>query len=355
MPDAQEIQSVLDGAERAASSGDYAAAERLLREAASLQGSTLGTDHPDLANTFNNLGIVCELTEKPDDAEAFFRKSFAIAAASLEPGHPFVATSRKNLEDFCAARGRPVDVPAATPAVEQKPAPPHPVEMDPLSEPDATFLKDSAPVVEPAAPSGQRLLAIGIGVFIGVFLLALLIVWLRGRDGTSVASTPGTPATASASTPAPPSEATTPAPAQTRQSPPAAADDRPASVPPSAVQRSRPSHSAGPQPDVASAQLCTALSTASSWHCAAAGETVAAGTLYFYTRIKSATATTVQHRWYRDDRLRQSVELAVSPNTKEGYRTYSKSTVSGAGQWRVELRGKDGTVLREERFLVRNP
>jgi len=64
MPDAQEVQSVLDAAERAASTGDYAAAERLLREAASHQESVLGSQHPDLANTFNNLGIVCELTEE---------------------------------------------------------------------------------------------------------------------------------------------------------------------------------------------------------------------------------------------------------------------------------------------------
>jgi hypothetical protein len=75
--------------------------------------------------------------------------------------------------------------------------------------------------------------------------------------------------------------------------------------------------------------------------------------LYFYTRLKSPTATTVQHRWYRDDRLRQSVELSVSPNTKDGYRTYSKTTVSGAGQWRVELRTRDGVVLQEQRFAVR--
>jgi len=341
MPDAQEIQSVLDAAERAASSGDYAAAERLLREAASLQESTLGPEHSDLANTFNNLGIVCELTEKPDDAEAFFRKSHAIAAASLEPDHPFVATSRKNLEDFCAARGRPIEVPVVAPEVEPKPDPPRPVVMDPPS-----FPQHSAPVAEPPAVAGQRLLAIGIGVFVGVFLLVLLLVWMRGRDGASVAPAPGATHNAPAATPAPPSAAAAPAPAG------ATTADRPASPPPSASQRSRPSRLAGPQPDVVSAQLCTALST-SSWRCEAPGQTVAPGTLYFYTRIKSSTATTVQHRWYRDDRLRQSVELAVSPNTKEGYRTYSRTTVSGAGQWRVELRGRDGTVLQEERFTVR--
>jgi hypothetical protein len=353
MPDAQEIQSVLDAAERAASSGDYAGAERLLREAASLQESTLGSHHPDLANTFNNLGIVCELTDKPDEAEAFFRKSYAIATASLQPDHPFVATSRKNLEDFCAARGRPVEVPISTQDVAPALEPPRLVVFDPPPEPEPTFVQAPAPVAAPPAIPGQHLFAIGVGVFIGVFLLVLLVVWLRGRDGHSVASAPAATDNASPATPAPPSPAATPAPAQTRPSPTVASNDRPASAQPSAATSSKPSRSTGPRPDVVTAQLCTALSTTSSWHCAVAGNAVAPGTLYFYTRIKSPAATSVQHRWYRDDRLRQSVELSVSPNTKEGYRTYSKTTVSGAGEWRVELRGRDGAVLHEERFTVR--
>ena len=92
-------------AEQAAAAGDYASAERLLREAADLQEASLGPLHPDLANTLNNLGVVCEITDKPDDAERCFRRAYEIAIAVLEPDHPFVATSRKNLEDFCAARG----------------------------------------------------------------------------------------------------------------------------------------------------------------------------------------------------------------------------------------------------------
>jgi len=350
MPDAQEVQSVLDAAERAASTGDYAAAERLLREAASHQESVLGSQHPDLANTFNNLGIVCELTEKPDDAEAFFRKSYAIATASLEPDHPFVATSRKNLEDFCAARGRPVDLPVPRQHVEEKPEPPPAAIVRP-SEPRPVSVRNSAPVASSPVVSRQRFLAVGVGVLIGV---VLLFAWLRQRGSASDGSSPAVTESAPTASPAPPSAA--PAPAQTRapQSPPVtAATSRPASATPPSAPNARPSRSAAPRPDVVTAQLCTALSTASSWHCAAAGQTVGPGMLYFYTRLKSPTATTVQHRWYRDDRLRQSVELSVSPNTKDGYRTYSKTTVSGAGQWRVELRTRDGVVLQEQRFAVR--
>jgi len=75
--------------------------------------------------------------------------------------------------------------------------------------------------------------------------------------------------------------------------------------------------------------------------------------MIFYTQVKSATATTIEHRWYQGDRLRRAVQLRVEANPGAGYRTYSRNTVSGAGDWRVELRSADGTVLHEERFTVR--
>jgi hypothetical protein len=62
--------------------------------------------------------------------------------------------------------------------------------------------------------------------------------------------------------------------------------------------------------------------------------------------LKSPVDTTVQHRWYKGDRLRQVVELRVRANTTGGYRTYSRNTVNDLEQseWRVELRTSDGTL-----------
>src|SRR4030095_6509089 len=57
-----EVRPILDAAEQAASVQDFASAERFLRQAATLQEAQLGATHPDLANTLNNLGIVCERT-----------------------------------------------------------------------------------------------------------------------------------------------------------------------------------------------------------------------------------------------------------------------------------------------------
>ncbi len=177
MPDQREPRSVLESAEKAAASGDFASAEQLLREAARLQEASLGPLHPDLANTLNNLGVVCEVAEKPAEAERYFRRAYDIATASLEPDHPFVATSRKNLEDFCAARGLDVVVPVPLPAPVPPPVPSPPpvlapspaktIEKKPRLEPRATVRPEPAihaeaqPALEKTSSRALIMLAIG--------------------------------------------------------------------------------------------------------------------------------------------------------------------------------------------------
>ena len=77
--------------------------------------------------------------------------------------------------------------------------------------------------------------------------------------------------------------------------------------------------------------------------------------MFFYTQVKSATATTIEHRWYQGDRLRKTVPLRIQANPGAGYRTYSRYTIARehAGDWRVELRSADGAVLHEAGFTVR--
>ena len=77
--------------------------------------------------------------------------------------------------------------------------------------------------------------------------------------------------------------------------------------------------------------------------------------MIYYTQIKSPTATTVEHRWYQGDRLIQAVPLRIQANPGAGYRTYSRHSISRepAGEWRVELRSADGTLLDEERITVK--
>ena len=159
---------------------------------------------------------------------------------------------------------------------------------------------------------------------------------------------PPVAATPRADDAAPPLPAPTVAPA-----PPVPPPDAPLPTP---AVKSQPTRTAlSKPPTLVAAQLCQTLSTGGNWNCVPPGDPVSPGTLFFYSRLKSATDTTVQHRWYRGDRLRQTVDLRIRANSTDGYRTYSRQTVDGqsASDWRVELRTSDGVLLHEERFVVR--
>src|SRR5262245_42057583 len=116
MRELHDAQSIIEAAKTAAAADDYTSAEALLRKAVLVQEGDLGPLDPDLASTVNNLGIVCEINNKPDDAETCFRRAYSIATQMLAQDHPLVETSRQNLRDFCAARGKPFEVPQLTAA-----------------------------------------------------------------------------------------------------------------------------------------------------------------------------------------------------------------------------------------------
>lgn len=379
MPETRELRSVVDAAEQAAAAGDYASAEQLLREAALLQEASLGPLHPDLANTLNNLGVVCEITEKPVDAEHYFRRACTIATAVLEPDHPFVATSRKNLEDFCEARGKAVDSPTPPPAVAADRDAPAIGYADLPPEPSS--YEESRPV---ASRRWSRPLAIGALIAAGLFVMFIgTATWFRSNDevesspGSPSVSPPGSPATTAGAPPGDPSPTDVPKETRSNRSGPVGVGPKTgntisttptgrqvresSSMPPAAAESRATAASVRPPPLVAAAHLCRDLSpggprgSSSDWQCVPPSLPVGPGSLFFYTRLKSPTDTTIQHRWYRGDRLRQVVDLPIRANTIGGYRTYSHNTVNnqGAAEWRVELRTRDGVLLHEERFVVR--
>jgi hypothetical protein len=318
MIDASELQSIAEAAEQAAGAGDFVSAERLLREVARRQESALGPGHPDLANTFNNLGVLCEKAGTPDEAERCYRRAYAIASSALAPDDPFVVTSRNNLRDFCEARGRPFELEAPSP------------------EPDDEPLAVLPPPIESQGGGGRggRAFAITLGA-LGIVLLVWYGPWRDsaepavGADTSSIAPPPAAPAAA-------------PAPA------PVAAE------PPRAIETPARTTSASAAIAVVEARLCRSLSS-SDWRCVPAESEGGPGPFYFYTRLASGRDATVRHRWYYEGRLAQNVALQVGANAKAGYRTYSRQTVAAgrAGNWRVELLGADGALLHEERFVVR--
>jgi hypothetical protein len=340
MSGSTSVRAILEAAEQAAAAGDVDAAGELLRQAVPLQEAELGRQHPDLANTLNNLGVVSEKTGRLDEAAACYRRAFEIAVAAFEPGHPFVITSRKNLEEFREAHGAAVEPPPVA-AV-------------------------AAPTVAPAAspPATQRRFPVALlsTLIIGVLAVLVLGVIVLRRSNAPPASTLPPPSAAST-----PSESTaakdaavpsTAAPPTDPGSAPREAAPRSATRGDTAGAAKRPARGgsarAAVQPTVAEAQVCRTFSPGSpEWRCERAGTSVAPGSLVYYTRIKAAIATTVEHRWYHRDGLQQRVVLDVAANSTAGYRTYSRLAVMAPGPWRVELRTESGAVLHEERFSVR--
>lgn len=379
MPDVRPYKSVVAEAEQAARAEDYPRAEVLLLEALRLQDAALGPSHPELASTLNNLAVVSEMAGRLGEAETYYRRAFAIASASLPATDPLVATSRENLKDFCAAHGKTMEdwpelAEFATAAAPPPPPPasaPQPVPAPPGATQDLRPARTTpaprapdppaarpAPVsatagsrpVPPSATSTPGAGRGGWGPSIGaVLVLAAIVgtvVLMRGRRDEP----PNTPAAA----------ATAPVSQAAPVTPPAPAGDAPPATPSAvrpeataALPASRaPVEAAAPAGiRVVIADVCASLTTQGAWRCAPLATPAAPGRASYYTRIASPRPLRVQHRWYQGPTLRQNVTLSVGANAREGYRTFSRQTVS-SGRWRVEMRTADGVVLHETTFDV---
>lgn len=104
---------------------------------------------------------------------------------------------------------------------------------------------------------------------------------------------------------------------------------------------------------VVRAALCRDFETSGTpdWRCVVASDNEPARRLVFYTRLSSPRATTVEHRWYLNDTMRQQVRLRIPPSNAGSYRTYSASAAA-SGTWRVELRDSSGLLLHQARVTV---
>ena len=354
MPDVREFQTVVEEAEQAARAGDFALADRRLREALRLQEASLGVDHPELASTLNNLAVVCETLGRFDDAERFYRRAYAIASGALPPGDPLVVTSRDNLKDFCTARGLPLD---DWPGIGEFEAPatmpPPPMRSATAPAAPASPAAGTAPATPPAGPWSTRVVA----AVVALAAVGLIVVATSWQSAVPPARAPE-PRPAAAPTP-PPSTNAPPAAAPAPDLPVAPAPAPAAVVEPpgqAAVAVAPPASPAAATPPagvrVVVAELCRSLSTSGAWRCELLGASAAPGRAAFYTRIASPRPLRLEHRWYQGTALRQRVALSVGASPAEGYRTFSRQTLS-AGAWRVELRTADGTVLHEAAVDVR--
>ena len=345
MRKAPEPRALLEAAEKAAGAGDYASAETLLRDAARAQEASLGPLHPDLANTLNNLGVVCEITGKAADAEQYFRRALTIATTALDPEHPFVITSRTNLREFCEARGIPLDVAKPAPEEAVKPAPEEVVKpaleevVKPGSEEPVTPAPEAKPY-DPVAESKRLFTRLALGALGPIAMLMIVLSAGLPRLGALEHAT--TPPSIPVDSPPNP----VPVDAQPEPAPPSGKDSvEPVTTPQETAQILE-------RPMLVAARLCATLD---DWLCDPADRPVPPGQLFFYTKVASPIDTTVQHRWYLDNRLYYTVDLRILASPAIGFRAFSRNRISAEskGNWRVEVRTEDGTLLHEERFSVR--
>jgi hypothetical protein len=405
MWEAREPQSIIQAAEKAAAAGSFTSAEKLLREAARLQEASLGPRHPDLANTLNNLGIVCEMTCKYDDAEQYFRRAVSIARTSLPPEHPFVATSQNNLRDFCETRGKTVEPPAAAPppepredtppaaevnatAAEPEPAAPEeiPAEAHPTPAPlenepavleevpapleTATAALDAAPSSardavaatdeKPAAPHTAILPALEDPVLTSKkFFYRMALGALGPIAMLMVVLAVGLPRLGPQNWPRRHEMSARTRQLRPRQSPPR--HNRSLRHSPwrhrSRLHRrsrllKRPRQSTPPGPSSSER-----VSAPRSMHGRAdpADRPVPPGPCSSNTQIKSPSATTIQHVGIRAITCAKAVDLRIEANQSAGTAQFSRYLMQLDSGWQLESRGQkqDGALLDEERFEVR--
>jgi tetratricopeptide (TPR) repeat protein len=84
----------------------FAEAEPLLQQALAIRQQAFDADHPDIAQSLNNLALLYYQQSKLADAESLLRQALAIWEKALGPDHPNVATSLNNLAGLYRQQGK---------------------------------------------------------------------------------------------------------------------------------------------------------------------------------------------------------------------------------------------------------
>ena len=76
--------------------GKYADAEGLHQRALAIREKSLGADHPDVAQSLNNLALLYHDQGNYEQAAPLYQRALAICEKVLGPDHPNTVTTRKN-------------------------------------------------------------------------------------------------------------------------------------------------------------------------------------------------------------------------------------------------------------------
>ncbi|NEQ38166.1 MAG: tetratricopeptide repeat protein, partial [Okeania sp. SIO3I5] len=88
------------------SQGRYTEAEPLYQESLAIMKEKLGDNHPNVATSLNNLAELYRLQGRYTEAEPLYQESLAITKEKLGDNHPSVATSLNNLAALYLLQGR---------------------------------------------------------------------------------------------------------------------------------------------------------------------------------------------------------------------------------------------------------
>ena len=86
--------------------GYLAKARPLLKRALAIREKQLGPEHPDTAESLNNLAMLLADHGALAEARPFFKRALAILEARLGPDHPDTRLVRRNLQRLPKSRGR---------------------------------------------------------------------------------------------------------------------------------------------------------------------------------------------------------------------------------------------------------
>ncbi|MEB3164920.1 MAG: tetratricopeptide repeat protein, partial [Prochlorothrix sp.] len=86
--------------------GRYSEAEPLYKRSLSIREEQLGADHPDTAQSLNNLAALYQSQGRYSEAEPLYKRSLLIREQQLGADHPDTATSLNNLAGLYESQGR---------------------------------------------------------------------------------------------------------------------------------------------------------------------------------------------------------------------------------------------------------
>ena len=86
--------------------GKHVEAEPLNDRSLAIDEKALGSEHPAVATTLNNLALVFDAQGRYGEAEPLYKRALAIWETALGPEHPDVATKLENYADFLRKTGR---------------------------------------------------------------------------------------------------------------------------------------------------------------------------------------------------------------------------------------------------------